>query len=557
MTSPAHSPAPSGPSPRRPGGSLPRALRVLLPALLILGWLVAAGIGGPYFGRVDEVSSNDRTAYLPDSADATEVSQRTEDFTGSESIPAIVVVTAEEEMDEATLATLTDVTDALAALDTVAGDVSPAIPSEDGLAVQVFVPLDADADLGAAVEEIDAELAADLPEGLSPYVTGPAGFSADLAEGFAGIDGLLLGVALAAVLVILLIVYRSLLLPLIVLSTSMFALCAALLTIWHLAAADVLLLSGQTQGILFILVIGAATDYSLLYVARYRDELRHTRERGPATLKALRGTLEPVLASGGTVIAGLLCLLLSDLKSNSTLGPVAAIGIVFAMAAALTFLPAVLYATGRLAFWPRRPHFVPEAPDAGADPGRPRDLGTDRARRATPAAAALDPHRAGARRRLPGRHPARGRRGTAVRSGADRLLRTRGTGRPRRALPRRLRLPDPDHHRRVLAPGGDRSAPPPGRHRVGGGHRRGLPRRHRTGDCGGHPGAGTSRHPGAGADCGGWRRPGPGDADGRSGLLSGRGDGAVGAHGLRRPAPRGAGGWGDRYLDRHQRRLRP
>ncbi|MGO1198553.1 MAG: MMPL family transporter [Dermabacteraceae bacterium] len=368
MTSPAHSPAPSGPSPRRPGGSLPRALRVLLPALLILGWLVAAGIGGPYFGRVDEVSSNDRTAYLPDSADATEVSQRTEDFTGSESIPAIVVVTAEEEMDEATLATLTDVTDALAALDTVAGDVSPAIPSEDGLAVQVFVPLDADADLGAAVEEIDAELAADLPEGLSPYVTGPAGFSADLAEGFAGIDGLLLGVALAAVLVILLIVYRSLLLPLIVLSTSMFALCAALLTIWHLAAADVLLLSGQTQGILFILVIGAATDYSLLYVARYRDELRHTRERGPATLKALRGTLEPVLASGGTVIAGLLCLLLSDLKSNSTLGPVAAIGIVFAMAAALTFLPAVLYATGRLAFWPRRPHFVPEAPDAGADP---------------------------------------------------------------------------------------------------------------------------------------------------------------------------------------------
>src|SRR5699024_10060729 len=110
------------------------------------------------------------------------------------------------------------------------------------------------------------------------------------------------------------------------------------------------------------------TDYSLLYVARYRDELRHTEERGRATLRALRGTLEPVLASGGTVIAGLLCLLLSDLKSNSTLGPVAAIGIVFAMTAALTFLPAVLYAAGRVAFWPRRPHYAPDAPDAGADP---------------------------------------------------------------------------------------------------------------------------------------------------------------------------------------------
>ena len=353
---------------RRPVPRTPRPLRVLLPALLILGWLVAAGIGGPYFGRVDEVSSNDRTAYLPDSSAATEVSQRAADFTGSEAIPAIVVITAPQEMDEQTLDTVTDATEALADLDTVTDEISPPIPSEDGQAVQVFVPLDSDADLGAVTAQIDAELAADLPAELTAHVTGPAGFSADLGEAFAGIDGLLLGVALAAVLVILLIVYRSLLLPLIVLSTSMFALCAALLTIWHLAAADVLLLSGQTQGILFILVIGATTDYSLLYVARYRDELRRTRERWPATLKALRGTLEPVLASGGTVIAGLLCLLLSDLKSNSTLGPVAAIGILFAMAAALTFLPAVLYAAGRVAFWPRRPHFAPDAPDAGADP---------------------------------------------------------------------------------------------------------------------------------------------------------------------------------------------
>ena len=353
---------------RRPVPRAPRPLRVLLPALLILGWLVAAGIGGPYFGRVDEVSSNDRTAYLPDSSAATEVSQRAADFTGSEAIPAIVVITAPQEMDEQTLDTVTDATAALADLDTVTDEISPPIPSEDGQAVQVFVPLDSDADLGAVTAQIDAELAADLPAELTAHVTGPAGFSADLGEAFAGIDGLLLGVALAAVLVILLIVYRSLLLPLIVLSTSMFALCAALLTIWHLAAANVLLLSGQTQGILFILVIGATTDYSLLYVARYRDELRRTRERWPATLKALRGTLEPVLASGGTVIAGLLCLLLSDLKSNSTLGPVAAIGILFAMAAALTFLPAVLYAAGRVAFWPRRPHFAPDAPDAGADP---------------------------------------------------------------------------------------------------------------------------------------------------------------------------------------------
>ncbi|ASK64523.1 hypothetical protein CFK39_00195 [Brachybacterium avium] len=368
MTSPDHPPAGEGPTHRRARASFPRALRVLVPALLILGWLIAAGIGGPYFGRVDEVSSNDRTAYLPDSAAATEVAQRAADFTGAEAIPAILVITSPQEMDEETLASLTDVTEALGERKAVTGEVSPPIPSEDGLAVQVFVPLDPDADLAAAIDGIDAELGTDLPPDLTAYVTGPAGFSADLGAAFAGIDGLLLGVALAAVLVILLIVYRSLLLPLIVLLTSLIALCAALLTIWHLAAADVLLLSGQTQGILFILVIGAATDYSLLYVARYRDELRHTRERGRATLAALRGTIAPVLASGGTVIAGLLCLLLSDLKSNSTLGPVAAIGIGFAMAAALTFLPAVLFATGRVAFWPRRPHYAPNAPATGADP---------------------------------------------------------------------------------------------------------------------------------------------------------------------------------------------
>src|SRR5690606_3271646 len=171
------------------------------------------------------------------------------------------------------------------------------------------------------------------------------------------------------------IVYRSLLLPLAVLATSLFALCVALLTVWHLAKADVLLLSGQTQGILFILVIGAATDYALLYVARFREELLRTPDRWTATLRALRGSFEPILASGGTVLAGLLCLLLSELRSNSTLGPVAAVGIAFAMLAALTLLPALLLAFGRAAFWPRRPKYDPAAADADAQGGERGVLG--------------------------------------------------------------------------------------------------------------------------------------------------------------------------------------
>ncbi len=196
-----------------------------------------------------------------------------------------------------------------------------------------------------------------LPAGVSGYVTGPAGFTADLTEAFAGIDGLLLGVALAAVFVILIVVYRSPLLPFLVLGTATFALCASILVVYALAKAGVVTVNGQVQGILSILVIGAATDYALLYTARYREALREHRTGWEATRAALRGAFEPIVASGGTVIVGVLCLLLSDLNSNKALGPVAAIGIAFSLLAALTLLPALLLAFRRAAFWPLRPAF--------------------------------------------------------------------------------------------------------------------------------------------------------------------------------------------------------
>ncbi|MFJ3404596.1 MMPL family transporter [Promicromonospora sp. NPDC090134] len=358
---------PSTPGPRTMTSRVPRWLRVTLPAVLILVWLVGASVGGPYFGRIDEVSSNDRTAYLPETAEATEVQERLSGFTEGDAIPALVVFVSPDELSDDDLTTFGDRLTAVGDLDVVDGDVSPAIPSDDGVAAQAFVPLSGDADVGEATAELRETLAEDLPADVDLYVTGPAGFTSDLASAFAGIDGLLLGVALSAVLVILIIVYRSLLLPLAVLATSMFALCIALLTVWHLANSGVLLLSGQTQGILFILVIGAATDYALLYVARFREELLHTPDRWTATLRALRGSVEPILASGGTVIAGLLCLVFSELRSNSTLGPVAAVGIAFSMLAALTLLPALLLAFGRAAFWPRRPVYDPSAAESGAE----------------------------------------------------------------------------------------------------------------------------------------------------------------------------------------------
>lgn len=335
-------------------------VRVLLPVALILVWLVGAGLGGPLFGKIDEVSSNDQTSYLPESADATQVQKLLGEFNDSDAIPAIAVFVGDGALSESDVAAITDAVADAPSVEGVSSDVSPALASEDGEAMQAFIPIEGDAELAEAVAALGEELRAAAPDGVTVYITGPAGFSADLVAGFSGIDGLLLGVALLAVLVILVLVYRSFLLPLVVLSTSLFALCVALLVVWWLAKFEVLLLSGQTQGILFILVIGAATDYALLFVARFREELRVVHDKGAAVLAAWKGSVEPIVASGGTVIAGLLCLLLSDLKSNSTLGPVAAIGIVFAMLAALTLLPALLLLFGRAVFWPRRPRFEPE-----------------------------------------------------------------------------------------------------------------------------------------------------------------------------------------------------
>lgn len=335
---------------------VPAWLRILLPAILIVVWLGVAGIGGPTFGKLSGVIVNDQASFLPTGSESAQVQEALDDFLGEDEIPAILVAASDEELDE----------DALAAFDTLVEDVeaiggivevSPVVVSDDGQAVQIVAVLDStggSTETTPVIDELRAMLQDALPDGVEGAVTGPAGFTADIAEAFSGIDGLLLIVAILAVLVILVIVYRSPLLPLIVLTTSVSALCGSVLVVYQLAAADVFSISGQTQGILFILVVGAATDYSLLYTARYRESLQSEDTRWRATIAAWKRTWEPVLASGSTVIAGLICLLLSDLASNRQLGPVAAIGIVVSMLAALTLLPALLLAFGRVAFWPMK-----------------------------------------------------------------------------------------------------------------------------------------------------------------------------------------------------------
>ena len=193
------------------------------------------------------------------------------------------------------------------------------------------------------------------PLGLVVYVTGPGGVLADFVTAFGGIDGILLFVALGVVFFILLVVYRSPILPIAVLMTAVFGLAVAAMVIYPLAKNDAIGLNGQSQGILSILVVGAATDYSLLLVSRYREELHQHPSKWVAMGVAWRAAFSPIAASAATVILGLLCLLLSQLGSTRGLGPIGALGIAGALVATLTFLPAVLLLFGRRIFWPLIP----------------------------------------------------------------------------------------------------------------------------------------------------------------------------------------------------------
>lgn len=340
-----------------------RWLRIVVPTVLVLIWLVLAGIGGPTFGKLSGVSSNDQAAFLPASAESTEVQDWQKRFTDSGSIPAIVVVEADESIPKSELGTTyADLGAKLGAVDGVEAppegqttSVAGPIPSEDGRAVEYIVPISDSDELKTVVADLRAAADDAVPDGAQVWVTGPAGLTADLVNAFGGIDGILLLVAVAAVFVILLLVYRALLLPFLVLLTSVFALCAAILIVYLFALWGWIKLSGQSQGILSILVIGAATDYSLLLVSRYREALEVEESRWVAILRAWKASFEPIVASGATVILALLCLLFSDLNSNKSLGPIAAIGIVFSLFSALTLLPALLAVFGRSAFWPFRP----------------------------------------------------------------------------------------------------------------------------------------------------------------------------------------------------------
>jgi putative drug exporter of the RND superfamily len=239
--------------------------------------------------------------------------------------------------------------------------VPPAQVSDDGKVAVITVPLPEfeevaeRADRMAEMREIAKE---GMPAGLTVYITGPEGFQVDIAGVFAGANFTLLLATVVIVAFLLLVTYRSpvlWLVPLIVIGTAdgMAAqLAPQLSSIFLGTPAD-----GSITGILSVLVFGAGTNYALLLIARYREELLLNEDRHQAMNKALRGITPAVLASGGTVALALLTLLFAELGGNRSLGLVVAGGIVMAMFAALVVLPAAIVVFGRGLFWPFIPKF--------------------------------------------------------------------------------------------------------------------------------------------------------------------------------------------------------
>jgi putative drug exporter of the RND superfamily len=341
------------------------AKRWVFPAVVVLLWLVVGGPLGAFSGKLAEVIENDNSAYLPRSAESTVALEALIGFQEQETFPTTVVFFREGGLTVEDEAAITSYAAELAAVDNVIDEgVSDPIPSVDGTASQVVVQT-AGTEEEQVIEAVDQmrTIVSDPPDGLTALVGGQGGIFGDFIVAFGAIDGVLLLVTGVVVLLILLVVYRTPILPVLVLVAAFLSLGVASAVIYGLAKADLLTVSGQSQGILFILAIGAATDYSLLIVARFREELRDHESRFEAMRAAYKGAFEPILASGLTVILGLLCLLLSDLASLRGLGPVGALGVAAAMFSSLTLLPAALVLSGRVAFWPFMPRYGSEHTD--------------------------------------------------------------------------------------------------------------------------------------------------------------------------------------------------
>lgn len=316
------------------------AFLALIAAILVLGTVGEA--------------TRERSALdsLPRGSDSAKVAAAAERLPDAESSAAVVLFSADERMTPAQLAAVRTKAAALPG-----GAKAPVIPAKDGTAVTVPVTIDA-VDATAVEEKVSdlrAQLASGLPQGVQAQVTGPAAIQADLAQVFKGANIKLLAATALIVAVLLVITYRSPVLWIVPLLVVAVADRLAAILASHVLSAFSVAWDESTTGILSVLVFGAGTDYALLLISRYRDELRRHENRHEAMAITVRRTVEPVVASSVTIFVGLITLLLSLFPTTRGLGLACAVGVLVAALFALVVLPGVLVVFGRWIFWPRKP----------------------------------------------------------------------------------------------------------------------------------------------------------------------------------------------------------
>ncbi len=334
--------------------------------------------------QLQDATTNENEAFLPESADSTAANQLIEDrFPDGRELDALIVYHREGGLTSADQVRIAADAVALgepAVLESAGtpiapfpatGRAGPSLVSEDGSTALLVIPTfsensDEIQDNTAAIREVVPEPGGD---GLQAYVSGTVGFVSDSIEVFESIDVTLLLVTVTLVLVLLLAIYRSIVIALVPLFVVGMAYLIAAAAVLGLVKAGAFEVNGQTTAILIVLMFGAGTDYCLLIVARYREELRRVESKHEAMIRATERTAPAILSAGGTVVAAMLVLSLADFKATQTMGPVLALGVAIMVLAGLTLLPAVLAVLGRRAFWP-------SVPKVGADAGGPAPIWT-------------------------------------------------------------------------------------------------------------------------------------------------------------------------------------
>jgi putative drug exporter of the RND superfamily len=334
--------------------------------LVLAAWLLFLFVlgGTNVFEKYTDAERNRTVDYAPGNAESVKVLEKIEGFPSGERFAAVVVYRRDGGLtvrDRAVIARQHRKLERVA----TAGRPPPPIVSRDRTTALVPVPFKTTGEGDIVTRDADRvrEAIEGTPPGLKVEITGAAGFAADAVEVFESINGTLVAATALLVFVLLIIIYRSPIFWLIPFFSVIVAEAGSRGVGYILSELGVTI-TGQTSSILTVLVFGAGTDYALLIVARYREELRRQEDKHAAIATAMRTAGPAVVASAVTVMLAILCLSLAEVNGTAGLALVGAAGVGLAMVVMCTLLPALLVIAGRRAFWPFIPHYGDEGADA-------------------------------------------------------------------------------------------------------------------------------------------------------------------------------------------------